>query len=43
MVEIPFKVQFEGGEAAQHRVPAYDGYTSLAGFALTLSLVSNYA
>lgn len=32
----------QGSEASQSQVPAYDGYTALAGFAFTLSLVTNF-
>lgn len=39
---IPFQLKLQGGDANQHEVPAYDGYMALAGFGLSLSLVSNY-
>jgi hypothetical protein len=40
---IPFRLRLRGGDADHHELPAYDGYMALAGFAWTLSLVTNYA
>jgi hypothetical protein len=40
---INIKAVIDGGEAAQHRLAAYDGFMSLAGIGLTLSLTANYA
>lgn len=37
-----FKLRLSGDTADDHHFQAYDGYTSLAGFALTLSLVTNF-
>ena len=42
LVEVPFQLELDGGDASFHAMPAYDGYTSLAGFSLSLSLVANY-
>jgi len=36
------RAQFKGGDADRHQIPAYDGFTSLAGMGLTLSLTANY-
>jgi len=41
-VEIPFRVKIDGGDASRHELPAYDGFMALAGFSLSLSLVTNY-
>lgn len=41
-IEVPFQLELDGGDATHHAIPAYDGFTSLAGFSLSLSLVSNY-
>lgn len=40
--EVPFEIQLDGGDASHHLLPAYDGYTALAGFSLSLSLITNY-
>jgi hypothetical protein len=40
---VPFRLKLRGGDAEHHELPAYDGYMALAGFAWTLSLVTNYA
>lgn len=37
-----FELRLSGGTADQHNFQGYDGFMSLAGFALTLSLVTNY-
>jgi len=37
-----FQLQLTGGTSENHHFQGYDGYMSLAGFALTLSLVTNY-
>lgn len=42
LVEVPFRLQITGDAADQHELQAYDGYSSLAGFSLTLALVTNY-
>ena len=42
-IEIPVRAQFDGGDARRHLIPAYDGFTSLAGLGLTLSLTAHYA
>lgn len=42
LVETPFRLKMTGGDADRHMFQAYDGYTALAGFSLTLSLVTNY-
>lgn len=39
---VPFTVSLTGDAADYHQFHAYDGYTSLAGFAFTLSLITNY-
>jgi hypothetical protein len=42
MEGIPFRLALAGDMADQHQFEGYDGYMALAGFAWTLSLVSNY-
>jgi hypothetical protein len=42
LVEVPFRLHITGDAADQHELQAYDGYSSLAGFSLTLALVTNY-
>jgi hypothetical protein len=42
MFRIPFSLQLEGDDAEEHQLQAYDGYMALAGFAFTLSLVTNF-
>lgn len=43
MVEVvSFKLRMTGGLTDIHQIEAYDGYTSLAGAAFTLSLITNY-
>jgi hypothetical protein len=42
MANIPFRLALTGDSADQNQFQGYDGYMSLAGFAWTLSLVSNY-
>jgi|TARA_R100000501_G_C2624504_1_gene117795 hypothetical protein len=39
---VPYQLRLTGGLADRHRFEAYDGYSGMAGFARTLSLVSNY-
>lgn len=39
---IPFSLELEGDDADAHQLQAYDGYMALAGFAFTLSLVTNF-
>lgn len=39
---IPFFLQLEGDDADEHELQGYDGYMALAGFAFTLSLVTNF-
>lgn len=39
---IPFQLRLTGDLAVKHRFQGYDGYMAIAGFAWTLSLVSNY-
>ncbi len=39
---MPFGVRLTGGTARQSLMPAYDGFNSLAGFSLSLALVTNY-
>lgn len=41
--QIPFRLHLTGDTADFHQFQGYDGYMSLAGFALTLSLIANYA
>jgi hypothetical protein len=41
--QVPFRLRLTGGTANQHQFQGYDGYMSLAGFAWTLALVTNYA
>lgn len=41
-VIVPYELKLTGGLADRHQFEAYDGYLGLAGFARTLSLVSNY-
>jgi hypothetical protein len=41
-VEVPFRLVLTGDTADEHQFQGYDGYMALAGFAWTLSLVSNY-
>lgn len=40
--EVPFRLVLTGDTADQHQFQGYDGYMALAGFAWTLSLISNY-
>lgn len=40
---VPFRLHLTGDTADQHQFQGYDGYMALAGFALTLSLITNYA
>jgi len=40
--EASFQLRLTGGTSDRHNFQGYDGYMSLAGFALTLSLVTNY-
>lgn len=42
MIEVPFRLKFEGGDAKQHELPAYDGYMALAGFARSLVVITHY-
>lgn len=43
MVErVPFQLLLEGDTADQHEFQGYDGFMAFAGFARTLSLVTNY-
>jgi hypothetical protein len=42
LVEVPFRLHIGGDAAEDHELQAYDGYSSLAGFSLTLALVTNY-
>ena len=39
---VPFRLSLTGDAADYHQFQAYDGYNALAGFAWTLSLVTNY-
>ncbi|MDV3250190.1 hypothetical protein DevBK_02465 [Devosia sp. BK] len=39
---VVIRAQLTGGDADRHQIPAYDGFTSLAGLGLTLSLTANY-
>ena len=39
---IPFSLELTGDDADQHELQGYDGYMALAGFAFTLSLVTNF-
>lgn len=39
---VPFQLRLTGDTADHHQFQGYDGYRSLAGFAWTLSLVTNY-
>jgi hypothetical protein len=39
---VPFRLVLTGETADEHQFQGYDGYMALAGFAWTLSLVSNY-
>jgi len=39
---VPYELKLTGGLANRHQFEAYDGYSGLAGFARTLSLVSHY-
>jgi nitrogen regulatory protein PII len=41
--EVLVRAQLDGGDASRHLMPAYDGFMSLAGIGLTLSLTANYA
>lgn len=43
MEKIPFQLKLTGGTADHHSFEGYDGYTGLAGFARTLTLVAHYA
>ncbi|OJU08330.1 MAG: hypothetical protein BGN86_13360 [Caulobacterales bacterium 68-7] len=40
---VPFRLHLTGDAADHHQFQGYDGFTSLAGFAWTLALVTNYA
>jgi nitrogen regulatory protein PII len=40
---VPFQLHLTGDIADHHRFHGYDGFMALAGFAWTLSLVTNYA
>lgn len=40
---VPFQLRLTGNIADAHKFQGYDGYMALAGFAWTLSLVTNYA
>lgn len=40
---VPFRLRLTGDTADQHEFQGYDGYMALAGFARTLSLITNYA
>ncbi len=42
MIEVPFRLKFDGGDAKQHELPAYDGYMALAGFARSLVVITHY-
>ncbi len=42
MEGVPFRLVLAGDSADQHQFQGYDGYMALAGFAWTLSLVSNF-
>ena len=39
---VPFRLHLTGETADQHQFQGYDGYMALAGFAWTLSLVTNF-
>lgn len=39
---IPFRLHLTGDTADHHQFQGYDGYMALAGFAWTLSLITNY-
>lgn len=39
---VPFQLRLTGDMADSHRFHGYDGFTALAGFAWSLSLVANY-
>ncbi|MCA0996846.1 hypothetical protein [Alloyangia pacifica] len=40
---VPFQMRLTGDLADTHKFQGYDGYMAMAGFAWTLSLVTNYA
>ncbi len=42
MADVPFSLRLTGDLADQHAFEAYDGFIALAGFARTLTLVTNY-
>jgi hypothetical protein len=42
MHRVPFRLVLTGDTADEHQFQGYDGYMALAGFAWTLSLISNY-
>lgn len=42
LVDVPFSLRITGDQADFHELQAYDGFSSLAGFSLTLALVTNY-
>lgn len=43
MEQVPFRLKLTGDLADKHMFEGYDGYTGLAGFARTLTLVAHYA
>jgi hypothetical protein len=42
MADVPFSLKLTGDLADRHAFEAYDGFIALAGFARTLTLVTNY-
>jgi hypothetical protein len=43
MTDVGIQVRLQGSDADRHLMPAYDGFNSLAGLGLTLSLTAHYA
>lgn len=43
MIEIRYRLKFDGDEADRHRLPAHQGSQSIEGMAWALSLLCNYA
>lgn len=43
MAELPLEVTLDGDDAEYHELPAYDGFSSLAGLALATTMITHYA